>query len=156
MAGNFRVYFKYDSNESEYQQWFDLDCPNVSTPEILNATLDKVSGAHGVEILRVIPLGVNGKPALCDELKIVDRSGRCYGALVQKVGYKEWFYYYNLGEIYSRTGTKITGNKFEILGVHGCYYENKDQVFPAEAIIDWERLSVKCIGEEFYLEPFTP
>lgn len=26
MAGNFRVYFKYDSNESEYQQWFDLDC----------------------------------------------------------------------------------------------------------------------------------
>ncbi len=47
MAGNFRVYFKYDNNESEYQQWFDLDCPNVSTPEILNATLDKVSGAHG-------------------------------------------------------------------------------------------------------------
>ncbi len=83
----------------------------------------------GVEILRVIPLGVNGKPALCDELKIVDRSGRCYGALVQKVGYKEWFYYYNLGEIYSRTGTKITGNKFEILGVHGHYYENKDQVY---------------------------
>ncbi|HCR2977938.1 TPA: hypothetical protein ACLFK6_002480 [Serratia marcescens] len=154
MAGNYRIYFHHSGKEHFLDQWLNADYPTAQSDEVKRAVMDVVPQGVAPSILRVIDIE-DGKPMLYDEFRIVDSNGLIYGLIFKKVGYDGWFYLSDCREYERRPGEHITNDAFEIPGAAGYFLSNKEQ-FPALATLDWERLSVLCNGEEFYLEPWSP
>ncbi|QPS88206.1 hypothetical protein I6G46_04310 [Serratia plymuthica] len=155
MAGNYRIYYHHSRKEHSLNQWLDADNPKAKNEEVMRAVMEVVPVGVAPSILRVIELNEDGKPMLYDEFRIVDSKGQIYGLIFTKVGSEGWFYLSDYESYGSRPGKPITGNSFMIPGTAGYLFSNKEQ-FPALATLDWERLSVLCNGEEFYLEPWSP
>ncbi|ENA1176743.1 hypothetical protein V2161_03995 [Klebsiella pneumoniae] len=155
MAGNFRIYFLVGDKEYTVEKWLNTDEPTSRNPEVLEAVMAATPPGRAPSILRIVDLGSDGKPMLYDEFRIIDSKGIVYGLVFQKVGHDGWHYLHNYTDFERRPGQPITNDSFTIHGAAGYALTNKND-FPATATINWDRLSVQCNGDEFYLVPWSP
>ncbi|MBJ6428044.1 hypothetical protein JGT96_15320 [Enterobacter hormaechei] len=155
MAGYFRIYFLAQGKEHMVETWLNTDEPTSRDQEVLDALMSATPPGTAPSIVRIIELGTNGQPMLYDEFKIIDSKDITYGLVFQKPSHDGWFYLADRTAFESRPGKEIINDSFIIPGAVGYVLPNRGD-FPAKAIINWERLSVECLGEEFYLVPWKP
>ncbi|CAI1081135.1 Uncharacterised protein [Serratia quinivorans] len=155
MASNCRIFYCHGGKEYTCDQWINAEYPDVRDSEVLNAVMTRVPANVSPEIKRIVELGDDAKPMLYDEFRIVDSKGQIYGLIFTKVGSEGWIYLSDYESYGFRPGKPITGNSFMISGTAGYTLPNQDE-FPATATLNWDRLSVLCNGEEFYLVPWSP
>ncbi len=155
MAGYFRIYFLAQGKEHMVETWLNTDEPTSRDQEVLDALMGATPPGIAPSILRIIDLGTDGQPMLYDEFKIIDSKGITYGLVFQKPSHGGWFYLADLTDFERRPGKEIMNDSFIIPGAVGYVLLNRAD-FPAKATINWERLSVECLGEEFYLVPWKP
>ncbi|HEJ9066944.1 TPA: hypothetical protein SML68_003023 [Serratia marcescens] len=155
MAGNYRIYYHHSGKEHSIDQWLNADNSTIKDEDVIKAVMNVVPSGAAPSILRLISLGEDGKPALYDEFLIVGSNGQIYGLIFEKIGCDGWFYLPDYRDYERRPGQHISNDSFVIPGAAGYILSNKDE-FPASATLDWDRLSVLCNGEEFYLVPWSP
>ena len=155
MAGYFRIYFLAQGKEHMVETWLNSDEPTSCDQEVLDALMGATPPGIAPSILRIIDLGTDGQPMLYDEFKVIDSKGITYGLVFQKPSYSGWFYLADLTDFERRPGKEIINDSFIIPGAVGYVLSNRSDL-PAKATINWERLSVECLGEEFYLVPWKP
>jgi len=155
MAGNYRIYYSYRNEEHSIEQWLNTNNPTIGYGEVMEAVMKEAPDSVGVTIIRLVDLEQDGRPTLFDEFRIIDSNGVIYGLIFKKIAHDGWFYLPDYTDFGRRPGKHISNDSFSIAGAAGYTIPNKGD-FPALATIDWDRLSVTCNGEEFYLVPWSP
>lgn len=155
MAGNYRIYYSYGNTEGSIEQWLNADHPTTQDIEAVKAVMGVVPVGKAPSIIRLVDLDKDGKPTLFDEYRIIDSKGNVFGLIFKQIGLDGWFYLPDYTDVGRRPGKHISNDSFEIPGAAGYTLRNQN-LFPAIATIDWDRCSVTCNGEEFYLVPWSP
>lgn len=155
MAGNYRVYYRIKNEEYLIEQWFNANNPTINYEEVMDAVMKVAPDGLGVTIIRLVDLDQDGRPLLFDEFRIMDSKGNIYGLIFKKTAHDGWFYLPDYTDFGRRPGKQISSDSFTISVTARYAMPNKNN-FPAQATIDWDRLSVTCNEEEFYLVPWSP
>ncbi|HBW8033072.1 TPA: hypothetical protein MFG77_001600 [Klebsiella pneumoniae] len=156
MAGNIRIYYDYQNTEHTLDVWSDANSPLKSDPEVINAVLAELPEHAAPSIKRVVELTTDGKPMIYDVFRIEDPdTGLPYGLLYTRLGHDGWVYLSDIKSYGERIGKELQGEHFTMVKGHN-YATNDKKLFPANAKVDWERLSVFCNEHEYHLIPWSP